>query len=218
MNRRELIEATKVKLEEISSFDEPNSFIAAGNDKDYESVKPIVSYIDDTLDKATWKCLSELPLSALSEDIDRMSTFAIVDELGVGHINLINIISCPRFVRVSAKTWRRDCTKVLAATDELALLQESPYTRGGNCKPVTLFFPETKELRLYSFSNSKEGEQLGCKFYFIDCSKKSEDVKSDISDFIALQCAIYVYEILGRTDAAKIMIEEYNNKLQLLMQ
>lgn len=218
MTRSELIELVKVKLEEISPFDEPQSFIAAGYDKDYETVKPIVSYIDDTLDKAAWKCLSELPLSALCDDIDKINLHAIVDEFGVGHIELITIRSCPRFVRVSTRTWRRDCTKVLAATDELALLQESPYTRGGSCKPVTLFFPETKELRLYSFPNIKTGEQLGCKIYFIDCSKKSEDVKSDISDFIALQCATYVYEILGRNDAAQIMIEEYNNKLQLLMQ
>ena len=57
MTREEYIEAVKVKLEEVSPFDEPNSFIAADNDPAYKEVKPIISYIEKTLDAAAHNCM-----------------------------------------------------------------------------------------------------------------------------------------------------------------
>ena len=51
MTRAQLIEAVKVKLEEISPFDEPETFLAANGDSSYENVKPILSYIEQKVSR-----------------------------------------------------------------------------------------------------------------------------------------------------------------------
>lgn len=227
MTRAELIERVKVKLEEISPLDEPNSFITADSMSEANRVKPIVSYIDQTLDQASWKCLSELPISILALDIDRIEDVCEVSpESGVGTYQLMPS-STPRFVRVKAETWKKDCTVIISSSNAISLLQDNKFTRGGECKPAVVYTPEYNCLSLYSFNDREYLEEryveklqasvIPIDVWTIDCSKKAETVQSDIADFIALQCAIYVYEILGRADYAQILLQEYGNKLQLIL-
>lgn len=225
MTREDYIKAVKAKLDEISPFDEPNNFIAADGDPDYDEVKPIVSFIDDSLDKAVWYCLNNLPLTLLAKDITKFETTATLDKKGVGHI--AGIDEYWRLVRLhdNADFLERDVTVFISTADPIYLLQQNAHTRGGCCKPVVAYSPDTSELEIYSYPAS-----CGCNcdkdrtitlpiiLYYIDCHIKAENVLSSIEDFIVLTCASYVEEILGDATAAKVFQTEYNNKQTTVLQ
>lgn len=224
--RDEYIKRVKVKLEEISPFDEPQSFIVAGNQTDpndyadVSTVKPIISYIEESLDEATRDCLNNLPLSLLASDIDDDKECFKIDEHGVGHVDGFD--EHMRLVRVASLVWERDVTAFITSSDPLYLLQQNKYTRGKCCKPVVAYVPERQELELYSFPHHGHcdnhcDDHCDCasshaKVYYIDCRKKAERVQSKIEDFIVLRCAALVLEIL-KDENASVMMTEYNNKL-----
>lgn len=224
MTRADYILAVKAKLDEISPFDEPTQFIAAAGDPDYEDVKPIVSYIDECLDKAAWFCLNNLPLTLLARDVTQWSTTATIDKKGVGHI--ANIDEYWRLVRLhdDADFWERDVTAFLSTTSPLYLLQQNAHTRGGCCKPVVVYSPDTSELELYSYpagcgcGSTTSVFTLPVVLYYIDSHIAAENVQSYIEDFIVLRCASYVEEILGDPNAAKTFADEFENKKTTVLQ
>ncbi len=224
MTRANYILAVKAKLDEISPFDEPSSFIAAAGDTDYEEVKPIVSYIDECLDKAAWFCLNNLPLTLLARDVTKWSTTASVDKKGVGHI--ANIDEYWRLIRLhdDADIWERDVTMFISTADPLYLLQQNAHTRGGCAKPVVVYSPDTSELELYSYPTGCGCCQCGNMFtmpvvlYYIDSHISAENVQSYIEDFIVLICAMYVEEILGDANAAKTFADEFETKKTTILQ
>lgn len=216
MIRSDYINKVKAKLEEISPFEEPASLIAASGDSTYDKVKPIISYIDATLDEATKDCLNNLPLSLLASDVDEEQYCLPIDLGGVGHISGMD--EYLRFVRISCPVWERDVTVFITSSDPLYLIQQNKYTRGKCCKPAVAYVPERNELELFSFPPEMRPEDVGdcasvhANLYYIDCKKKAEMVQSKIEDFIVLRCAALVLEILKDQNAAAMMTE-YNNKL-----
>ena len=222
MTRDELIKAVKVKLDEISPFDEPNEFIDGADDESFSVVKPIVSYIEDTLDKASWFCLNSLPLSLLSKDVENDNYQVNIDMRGVGHIS--DMEDYMRFARVRCFEWERDCTAFITTSDPNYLLQQNRHTRGGAAKPVSVYNPEQAELELFSFGwhttpkDCFDKSHTHADVYYINVKKVAEKVKSPIYDFIALRCAAYVAEILENANTAKVLLDEFNAKLDSILQ
>jgi hypothetical protein len=210
MTRQEYIENVKVKLDEVSPFDEPLTFIAAEGDTSYSKVKPITAYIDEELDNATRYCLNVLPLSLLAEDITKEEKTDIVISNGVGSIDGY---SNKRLCRVSAKGWDRDVTHFFTSADVTYLLQQNNYTRSGKAKPSVYYVPENKGIELYSFPDNYE--TTDCAVWTINLLTKAEDVKSAISDFISIKCAQLVLDILGSNNAA-LMEKEFERKVNAL--
>ena len=224
MTRDGYILAVKAKLDEISPFDEPNSFIAAAGDPDYDEVKPIVSYIEETLDKAAWFCLNNLPLTLLSKDVTSDQLKATIDRKGVGHISGIDEYWRLIRLRDDACFWERDVTAFISTADPVYLLQQNMHARGKSARPVVVYAPETAELELYSYPAS-----CGCgcacgtftlpvTLYYINSHIPAEQVQSAIEDFIVLVCASYVEEILGDANAAKVFMEKYEQKMATVLQ
>lgn len=215
MQRSDYIQKVKAKLEEISSFSDPGS-LQILDQGESDVVKPIISYIEESLDEATRDCLNNLPLSLLSSDIDSDRECTIIDESGVGHVD--NFDEYKRLVRVCSPHWERDVTAFITSSDPTYLLQQNKYTRGKCAKPVVAYVPERQELELYSFPmHGHCDDHCGCKptharVYYIDCRKKAERVQSKIEDFIVLRCATIVLEIL-KDQNAQVMAAEYANKL-----
>lgn len=213
MTREEYIKKVKVLLDEVSPFDEPANFIAANGDTDYEEVKPIVSYIDGCLDKAAQFCLNNLPLSLLSQDITKSSYKAKIDRKCVGHIG--SIYDYLRLVRLhdDAEILERDVTYFISMYEPSYLLQQNMHTRGGVCKPIVAYSPDTAELEIYSYPRSCRCEErnytMPITLYYIDCHISAEQVLSPIEDYIALMCASYVEEIIGDVNAAANFQQEY---------
>ena len=218
MIREEYIRKVKVLLDEVSPFDEPNGFIAANGDSDYDEVKPVVSYIDGCLDRAAAYCLNTLPVTLLPDDITRMKSTATMDADGVGHITVPGA-QYVRPVRLhdSSGILKRDITAFITTSSPLYLLQQNKHTRGKEYKPVAAFRPENGEIEVFSYNNGgtyvSSDVSFGAILYYIKTNTTADNVTSDIYDFIALMCASYVEEILGDSNAAKVFQQEFKNRL-----
>lgn len=209
MTRQEYINKVKVKLDEVSPFDEPLTFIAADGDSSYDKVKPITKYIDEELDNATEYCLRMLPLKVLTSDIKK-------EELNLTNTNGVGIVQFAdtyRLCRVSVVDWQRDATHSFTTEDAEYLLQQNKHTRSGIAKPAVFFSPEDSTLELYSLpADSKTNKAT---IYRIDLTTKAEQVQSNISDFITLKCAHLVLDILGNQNSA-LMEKELERKISAL--
>lgn len=213
MTREEYIEAVKVKLEEVSPFDEPNSFIAAAGDPNYKEVKPIISYIEKTLDEAAHNCLQALPLTLLHADIVRSEPTLTIADDGVA---TFPIQPNTRFVRFRHPDLRRDITAFITSEDPIYLLQQNKYTRGGQSKPIAVVSSDTGKMEIYTLlpkSPTNEGVLLS-----IDIGKIAENVLSPIEDYIVLECAAMVSDILSDTVAAQTLRQEQQTKVQAVLQ
>ena len=225
MNRESLIAAVKVKIDEVSPFDNVHGnnttqdFIAADSDTDYDEVNPVENYIKDCLDKAAEYCLNILPLSLLSEDVDYDTYTAHINKKGVGIIDGID--KYVRFVRLVELdgVWERDVRVFITTSDPMYALQQKLFTRGGVSKPVVAYNPEQQTLELYSFPKELcpvdgfDHAHAHTELYYIKCNIAAEKVKSNISDYIVLKCAAMVEDILGESQTAQILMNEFTNKL-----
>ena len=225
--REEYIEAVKVKLEEISPFDEPENFIA-DSDGASLTVKPIKSYIDKSIDEAVKNCLTSLPVTLLHHDIERSIPAMSISGNGVGSFS---ISPNRRFIRYRHPVLKRDITAFITPEDSLYLLQQNEYTRGGLAKPVAVVSSDFNsntagKMEIYSFPSSMETialPDLQSILLSIDTSKlagsdKQNHVMSPIDDYIVLECAALVYDILGDVNNASTCRNQYQMKLQAQLQ
>lgn len=210
MTRQEYIEKVKVKLDEVSPFDEPLTFIAANGDSSYDKVKPITKYIDEELDNAAEYCLRMLPLRVLQNDVDKKENISLILDNGIGSTNWDDK---KRLCRVSAPAWKRDATFFYTTEDAAYLLQQNEHTRSGIAKPSVFYNIEEGKLELFSFPSNVVSQSV--TIYSIDLSKKAEEVKSSISDFIAIKCAQLVLDILGSQNSA-LMEKDFERKVNAL--
>lgn len=230
--REEYIEAVKVKLEEISPFDEPESFIDGASDPDFDCVKPIVSYIEKNLDEAAQNCLRSLPLSLLHADIERKTDGFSVDVNGVGFITGIH--SNYRYVRFRHAALKRDITAFITSENPLYLEQQNEHVRGGLAKPVAVLasYAETGnyygQIEIYSFkpkmAEAFDPSAVSTDFVllYINTEKTAgsdtlHPVQSPIEDLIVLECAKMVFAILGNFDGVKSCENEQAEKIQAIL-
>lgn len=222
--QEEYIEAVKVKLEEISPFKEPDEFIAS-DDSSANSVKPIISYIDQSLDEAAHNCLRSLPLSLLHADIERKTDGMSIDVNGVGII--IGINATYRYVRFHHSALEHDITAFITSESPIYLLQQNTHTRGGQAKPVAVVASyhdgsNAGQMEIYSFpSSDTEGDYV---LLYIDTEKNPASdapgakIQSPIDDLIVLECARIVFNILGNADGAKRCLNDFTSKVQSIIQ
>jgi len=221
MTESEYIRLVKVKLDEVSPFDEPTTFIATGGDA---SVKPIETTIKECLPNAAELCLNVLPTVLLSADIDEDTYTAHIDVNSVGHITDIEEYARPVSLSVDGGYWDREVGSFITPLSPAYLLQKNKFTRGGSAKPVAAFVPEKREIELYSFPKSitpkdkNDHAHVHATLYYIDTHKAATSVQSKIEDFIVLRCAAYVAEIMSANDAAQVFIAEFKAKLEGVIQ
>lgn len=234
MTRKEYIEAVKAKLEEISPFEEPTTFIAADGDSDYANVKPIISYIDGTLDEATRNCLRALPLTLLHSDIETTTPSISIAADGVA---TFNISTDERYVRFRHPELKRDITSFITTEDSLYLLQQNKYTRGGLAKPVAVVSSDVTsgigKMEIYSLEkrSSSRTDTTNGRLLKININKKvgvaadytgvtpaTALVQSPISELVVLECAAMVADILGDVNAAQVIRQEQLTKVQAVLQ
>lgn len=225
MTKAEYIEKVKVKLDEISPFVEPTTFLAAGGDTSYDNVKPIIMYITNELPNAVKFCLSSLPYSILSKDITQSSNLMFTlsaDRVGKVASTTNFDLSTKRLVRVNVPNyWKKDVVSFITSEDVEYLIQQNAHTRGKIYKPVVAYVPERNELELYSFPHELAGEnatppttQWAVNVWSIDLTTLAQDVLSSIEDFIILKCAQLVFDVLGNTNGSTAMQQEYQRKLE----
>lgn len=237
MKRDQFIEAVKVKIEEISPYDEPESFVAAEGDSDYESVKPILSYIKQTLDEATKNCLSSLPLTLLHADVERTNPTVIINSKGVGEFSLVPDLLNRRFIRFRhSSALERDITAFITSENPQYLVMQNPHCRPGQCKTMAVVSSDMGQMEIYSYPESMYGTTKNDAYLIsINLNKvvgeasdftptltaaqaQAQLVQSPIEDLIVLECAAMVSDILGNTKAADMCRNEQKMKIQATLQ
>ena len=233
MTRAEIIEAVKVKLEEISPFDEPATLVAAGDDASI-SVQPIKSYIDKNLNEATSDCLRALPLSLLHADIARSTPTLTIATNGVA---TFAIQPNTRFVRFHHEDLARDITVFMTSEDPLYLILQNKHIRPKLSKTTAVVSSDVLtgigQMEIYTLKNTSSTSAV---LWSIDLTKKpgvvtdyptstsgvyqytqDELVQSPIEELIVLECAAKVSSIIGNFEAAVMLRKEKDAKIQAIL-
>jgi hypothetical protein len=218
LTRQQLIDYVRTKLDEHSPFDEPQSFIAAAGDPDYDKVKPIVKYIDDLLNEAANDCLRMLPLTLVGADVQKLICPEIsIDDDEVVRIKLStqNLLNA-RFTRVKATLWKKEVTSFITSSNPMYLLQQDEDARGKLCKPIVAIVPEKDCLELYSFPGMA-GKTTNTDVFYISCNKEAENIVSDIDELVAIRCAELLCNVFG-SQSAQVFQKEFAEKNNSVLQ
>jgi hypothetical protein len=223
MTIAEYIEGVKAKLDEFSPFEEPMSFIAVG-DADAAKVKPVVAYIEQELPNAVRYCLSILPQSLLSKDIEKnAASFTLnSDRVGVVESSEELDLSAQRLIRVRVPNyWKRDVTAFLKSEDAEYLIQQNANTRAGAYKPQVVYVAEDNALELYSFPYKLDGEsavdaEWDVDIWSINVEKSADGILSNVHDFVIIKCAQLVMDILGNANGSQSLDKEFQRKIEAL--
>lgn len=217
MNREELINAVKVKLEEFSPFEQiEDSGLEVINQTEFEenAVRPIRAYIDRQLDEAARDILNIIPVTLIhanGNNVKAIDTTEIEVIDKVGYISLDNHSDFIKIYTVRLPNWYRSIHEsITPATDPILYEQQgNPFLRGKVVNPVVAI--ANGKIELYSVTT----ETIEATKTIINyvCSTAAEDVQEDLQQLVVMNCAIKLSEIYGRTESAKALSEELANML-----
>lgn len=207
MTRDELINAVKVKLEEFSPFEgisgsglqvETNSAYAE------DSIRPIHTYIDRTLDETADEVLLTVPL-------ERIFSSQTVKDLGSVTIgsDLVGTLSVPddylRLYEFKMTSWSKKVTMPITPLGNPVAYQDqqNPFLRGKQIYPVLALNNRTFEV--YSAASSSDTVETA-KYV---AHTAAENVQADLQQFIVVLCAAKVLEIFNRAQDAQVFRTEY---------
>ena len=207
-----------VKLEEFSPYapdDEDAGPLLVGQDK-LDEVKPIYSYIEETLPQAANEILLVAPLDKLdSERADHRVCVHVPDD-GAKTAGTVCMVSLPPdFLRLRAirlNTWTRSVKIAEHPTSQMANAQDNEWTMGVYTKPVVVL----DECKLHCYS-VKHGEECTIKeFRYIPAFSESGNYNDNIAELIALNCAKKIYEVFQNTEGVQMMAGEIKSAMEAL--
>jgi hypothetical protein len=199
MVREDVIKKVKVKLEEFSPFDEPKSLVAIAS-----NVKPINSYIEETLDSAYDDVLLLAPLHLIKDNVIDISSTSTTIEKKVGYKDVPD--NYLRVHSVMYDKWKRMVNRVIYPDQAEYALQRNEYTRGGLVKPVIAI--NNNKFEIYSIKPSMKCE---CFKYIPKTTEGNSEFEDALIDMIVLQCAILILEVFEQTGKAQVLSQELSN-------
>lgn len=205
-----------VKLEEFSPYapdHEDAGPLLSGQDS-LDEVKPIYSYIEETLPQAANEVLLIAPLDKL--DSERWEQRACVREYEKRVTGNVYTVSIPAdFLRLRAlrlNSWTRRVEVAEHPTSVKAKDQDNQWTMGKFTKPIVVL----DENKLYCYS-VKPGEQPTVKEYrYIPVFSEAGEYNDNIAELIALNCAKKIYEIFQNTEGVKLVSAEIQSAMEAL--
>lgn len=200
MKREDVIRKVKVKLEEFSPFDEPKPLVAIED----SNVKPINSYIEETLDTAYDNVLLLAPLHLIKDSVVDISSDPITIKRKVGYKDVPDDFL--RLHSVMYDKWKRMVYRVIYPDQPEYALQRNEYTRGGIAKPVIAI--NNNKFEIYSISPTMECEYFNYIPKTIQGNGYFEDT---LIDMVVMQCAILVLEVFEQTNKAQVLSQELSN-------
>jgi hypothetical protein len=186
-------------LEEFSPFDEPKSLVAIAS-----NVKPINSYIEETLDSAYDDVLLLAPLHLIKDNVIDISSTSTTIEKKVGYKDVPD--DYLRVHSVMYDKWKRMVNRVIYPDQAEYALQRNEYTRGGLVKPVIAI--NNNKFEIYSIKPSMKCE---CFKYIPKTTEGNSEFEDALIDMIVLQCAILILEVFEQTGKAQVLSQELSN-------
>ena len=202
MTRADVKKAIKAKLEELSPFSEPSALLAVANN----DVKPIDSYIEETVDSAFDKVLLLSPLHLIKETVKSLLTTVTLTD-GVG------TVAAPsdylRLHTVFYPEWRRPVNVCIGESNPLYLLQRNPNTRCKYEKPIVAINNNTFEI--YSL----KAVSAGTFKYIPKTVKNVATFEDSLVPLLVIQGALDILVIFEQTEKAKSVTDELLTLLKL---
>ncbi len=209
----ELVNLTKVKMEEFTPFAE-SAMLASSQSVGFE-VKPIVSYIEQTMSEAANSILMVIPLRLIMP-----TEMTIIEHKhlpnGVGVLGLTDDFL--RLHTLQMQTWDKPVHYITEIDDPLYVLQHNPYTMGSFHKPVVVMntdlsvMPMNKALRYYSCPKEDAERNISASWQVSVFDK--DEIQADLAEFYATKCASIVYGIYGMTDQKTHMETELQGLIE----
>ena len=205
-----------VKLEEFSPYmpdsDEAGPLLS-GEDV-LDEVKPIYSYIAETLPQAANEILLAAPLDKLESE--RWEHRACVHEYEKRVTGSVYTVSLPAdFLRLRAlrlNSWTRRVEIAEHPMSPKAKEQDNQWTMGTFAKPVVVL----DESKMYCYS-VKKGETCTIKEYrYIPVFSEMGEYNDNIAELIALNCAKKIYEIFQNGEGVQAMAAEIQSAMEAL--
>lgn len=208
MTREELINKVVVKLEEVSPFEHDEDLLAISYTPE-SNVKPIRTYIDQTLDEACNDVLSIIPLHLIRPTDFLQKAKIVASE---------NYVVLPYdFLRLYAfrfSEWEREVCIPITTTNPQYKFQWNIYTCGKPTKPVCALNTNArgeKILEYWSLRNPQSPNLVKAQYVARFNDMK---IQEDISDLYALMTASKVLDILGDINGSKVLIQEFENSVK----
>lgn len=209
MTVSELINKVKVKIDEVSVFDD-GSFISSGPTE----VKPISAYIEGALEDSCNEVLSSIPLY-LIESESFLDATMVVTSSETGYIILPS--DYLRLSELQMCTWEREVIVPLSKENPKYFQQKNKWTRGTpyqpecveayNEDPVTEQLVKT--LEYYSIAWYTTAKKMKARYI----QRFNENaIQDSLADYYSLQCGINVLDIMG-SNLADVLRKEYTEKL-----
>ena len=206
MTRDQLIAAVKVKMEELTPFNEGVVVLASSS-----NVKPITSYIDATLNEASDEALMILPLHLITPSVLPGS---MSGANGIGSLELPDDFL--RLYALKVSTWQRDVCETISETHPAYALQRNPYTRGKSEKPVAVILHDGTKKKLECYSVTGATPTVEKKLYVKRVAAEANP--ANLLIYVIYLCAIKVYATIERPDMAKVMTDQLAELIKIQQQ
>lgn len=206
-----------VKLEEFSPYapnHEDAGPLLSGQDK-LEEVKPIYSYIEETLPQAANEILLIAPLDKLESDRNNCSCVRVMPT-GARPAGTACVVFLPEdFLRLRAirlNSWKYPVEVAEHPATPKAKEQNNEWTMGLFTKPVVVL----DEDKLYCYS-VKPGETVSIKeFRYIPVFDEAGEYNDNIAELIALNCAKKIYEVFQNEEGVSMMSSEIKYAMETI--
>lgn len=215
MTRADMIHGVLAKLEEHSPYQNPGAFTADQGQGVTETIRPVWSYAETTLDEAMKEAVGMLPLRLLHDDITYDAVDAVINEDGVGIVD-VPAKDVLRMCELKFAPWERSVTQPIDKTSIEYARQCNPYTRGGVCKPAVVWSKDGGEIwECYSFptDGTEPRKEPSTRCAYIVAKDHLETLRA--AQYAIMLCAIKIHEIYGNTTEVKMLKEELTQMLTL---
>jgi hypothetical protein len=188
MLRPDLISKVKIRMEELTPFDE--GLVVS---VDAKAVKPLEQYIEELLDEAARDLLLTAPLHILVAT-DLTATVTVTDGVGV----MVLPDDYLRLAYLQMNDWKRPVIVPISESHPDYILQLNAHTRGGFTKPVVVErHDESKKiLECYTVTNAEKKRAGYIK------KVVAEQVQDDLAEVLCWLCAAKVFQVFEMGDQA----------------
>ena len=205
MERLELVNRVRRKIDEVSAQDTPLQTVTIADENAVDTI------IDSLLDESAREILLKAPVQRLTVTSSSPSIVRNDNDTTTGYIQAP--ADFLRLVSFRMGDWHRSVTEPAIKGDALSMRQHNKYIRGGVAKPVGVLSRNEKGIILEYYSTRQEEHTLA-EFLYI-----KEDVAENIADGQMIDaltwiCAGKVLSVLGNLQMAQ---NAYDNAQSLMI-
>ena len=199
MERSELINKVKTRIDEVSASGDAIVDVGVENTKPYDSI------IAELLDESAMEVLLKAPFYRL--DI----TTGFVDAEMDANDEKIGMIYLPddfiRLVSFKMASWLQPVTSFALPGDPVAIKQSNKYIRGGVAKPVAVLYKSEVGGMVHYYSVPSKDDHIVDSFLYIRRQDATEITDPLIVDAMCWICAGKTLGVVGEKQLADICYE-----------